>query len=252
MARMSDGGGAPTPKINIKKVVSNVAKKATQSANQTQRSNRQTVNRVRNVANAATQSARRTQRSNSYNSNRGSNRGNGYNSRSTSGGYTAPPRPSTGATSSGMVTSTSPPPPVTPKRLTDDQILAQDTTWLGQKASYKKALDDFMAQNTAERNKYTGQYDATKTGYDTQKGQDWQALQDDYASRGLSTSGLFADATSKFNNDWATKYADLDRAKTAYYGDLDSALSNFKGDQAEAQKLAQQQAVQRYLDKLKG
>lgn len=244
MARVQDGGGGSfgsgfaSGVGNIAKSVGSVAKKSTSKKKKSSFSG--ASKGVSNISKGVKSAAKSA--------------GKGYSSRN-SGGYASgsytKPRPATGSTRSGVVTTTSPPPPVPPKRLSDNEILAGDTVYQGQNASYQKALKDYAAQYAAEQAKYTGEYDATKKQYGLDQKQGQEDLLNDYASRGLAQSGVYADALGDFTNDWNTKYADLDRAKNAYFGDLSTAQQNFNTDQAEQLKNAKQQAIQRYLDSLK-
>jgi hypothetical protein len=70
-------------------------------------------------------------------------------------------------------------------------------------------------------------------------------IQDDYASRGLLTSGLYADAMSDTNSDFAKRQAELDQARAQYLSGLSSDLTNFKSEQEIAMEKAKQEAAAR-------
>lgn len=246
MARAVDGGSGNS--TSLKNLVKKVASTGSTAA-RNQNTKNVAKSTARNVMRTGTAAANRVSRSSSRKGFSNSNAASRSNSRTVSGSYS---RPATGSTRSGTIASTSPPPVVAPSRLTDAEILSGDTTYQGQNASYQKALQDYAAQYAAEKAKYMGEYDATKKQYGIDQAQGEQDLMNDFASRGLANSGLYADAFSDFTNNWNTKYADLDRARTAYMGDLDTAQQNFNTDQSEQLKSAQQQAIQRYLDKLRG
>lgn len=118
----------------------------------------------------------------------------------------APARPAVGSTSRGTVAPSVPAPRPQPMSL--EQWLASDTSFQSQKNAYDKALKDYAAQDLAERQKYENEYGASMKKFNTEKGDAQTALTDDYSSRGLITSGLYADALGDFQNTYAQKQAD--------------------------------------------
>lgn len=152
-------------------------------------------------------------------------------------------RPAVGSTSKGTVAPSVPAPTKPPMSL--DQWLAQDTVFQSSKNSYAKALQDYMAQDAAERAKYNNEYGASVQKLQQDKTINQQALNDDYASRGLLTSGLYANALNEFQNKYATQQADMERAKQAYLGDLTTDQNNFKTQQQLQIQQAQDAAAAR-------
>lgn len=152
-------------------------------------------------------------------------------------------RPAVGSTSKGTIAPSVPAPTKSPMTL--DQWLAGDTAFQGQKTAYQKALADYAAQDAAERGKYENEYTASlgKLGVEKEQGQ--QALNDDYASRGLMQSGLYADALNDYQNNFATRQADLERARQAYLADLTTDKSNYTTQQQLELQKAQQAAAAR-------
>ena len=154
-------------------------------------------------------------------------------------------RPSAGSTGSGMVTPVAPAPK--PPQLTPEQWLSKDTTYKGQQNSDQKALQDYLANYNSELQKYGNEYQAgvDKVGVERTTGA--TNLQDDYASRGLLNSGVYGDALQKFNTDYDTRLADMERAKKAYEGDLLADKNTWTGTQTELLNQAKQEALQRRL-----
>lgn len=170
-------------------------------------------------------------RSQSSNQNYGSGR-SGYN----------PPR-NTGANSSGVIA------PVAPKPVpkTPEQWLAGDTTYTSQQNSYQKALKDYLANYNSELQKYGNEYKAAtdKVGLERQEG--LTNMADDFAGRGLLNSGVYGESLQKYNTDMDTRLADMQRAKSAYEGDLLADKNTWQGTQAELLQRAKQEALQRRL-----
>lgn len=157
-------------------------------------------------------------------------------------------RPASGATPGGAIAPTVPA-PVIPKF--NDAYLAGDTAYSAQKAAYDKALADYVARSTGEATNYNTEYNA-KLGT-MQKAQDQGALdlKDDYASRGLLSSGVYADALNDFNNSYTTQRDELARAKQQYETDLANSKTDFTTEQQTLLAKARQDALNRYNDKYK-
>lgn len=197
----------------------------------------------RSVSSVGRSTARRSRRSSSGSS--GSSRRSSYRSSSPQPTYRRQSfaRPAVGSTSKGTVAPSVPAPTKPPMTL--DQWLASDTAFQSQKTAYDKALKDYAAQDAAERAKYGQEYTASLGKLNTEKGEGQQALNDDYASRGLMSSGLYADALNDFQNNFATRQADLERARQAYLADLTTDKTNFSTQQQLELKKAQDAAAAR-------
>lgn len=247
MARMDDGGGGGS--ASVANLFKSVAKAGSGAARQQQRKNRTTRRAVQNVARAGFGAARRASRSSSRSS-RSSSGNNGYSrsSRGGNSGYTQPrvSRPQSGANASGAIAPTVPA-PVIPKF--DQNYLSGDTAYSSQKSAYQKALADFAAQQGADRTNYGNEYNASVTQMQKDQSQGALDLKDDYAARGLLTSGVYSDALNDFNADYTNKFNELARAKAAYEGDLTNANTNFKTQQQLLLDKAKQDALNRYNDK---
>lgn len=149
-----------------------------------------------------------------------------------------------GSNSRGFISRVATPaPPPPPPSLA--QFLGKDSTYNSQISQLKRALAQYLAQQGAAKTQYNTGY-ATNT--DTLKTTLRDALasqQDDFASRGLLTSGLFADAMSKTNTDFAKQQSALDQARAQYLAGLSSDLTNFKSEQEIAMEKAKQEAAAR-------
>lgn len=155
-----------------------------------------------------------------------------------SGNYTRPSPP--------PVANTGPIQPISPPRPPDiNAYLGHDTTYQGQVRNYNKTLADFLANETQQRNRITGDYGSAKHAMDTQKTMDLGNIQQDYASRGLLNSGLFAQANSDYNTDWLAKLAELTKGRDRSLADLLSQETNFRKEQQLALQAAREAAIQR-------
>jgi len=137
---------------------------------------------------------------------------------------------------------TQPPAPAPPSV---DEWLAGDSTFQGQNNALSKAWADYQNNAKLQTDQYTGQYNTNKDQLGKQKTQDFGALQDDYASRGLMTSGLWAKANTDFENDYSTKFGNLDTAKADFLSNLLAAQQGFQSDQQVQTDKARQDAINR-------
>ena len=199
---------------------------------------------------AVTKKRTRTSSSSGGTNVRSRNTGNSNASRSRQPTVNRPTvsRPAVGSTSKGTVAPSVPAPAKPPMTL--DQWLATDTAYQSQKKEYDQALRDYTTNDTAERAKYENEYKANLAKMETEKQTAQTALNDDYASRGMLSSGLYADALNDFQNNYATKQADAQRARTAYLNDLTTDQTNFKTQQQLELQRAQDAAAARRKEQL--
>jgi hypothetical protein len=154
----------------------------------------------------------------------------------------APPRGGgggVGSNSTGQISSRAPLPSIA-------AFLGSDSTYQAQQAQYRKALSDFMAQQNTQKTQYLNQYgmDAKSLGQSRQ--QAISGLTDDYASRGiLEGSGLYGKAYSDLSNDYDSRQAQLDSARSSFLQQLNDALTNLKGQQQTGLTQAKQDAIAR-------
>lgn len=152
-----------------------------------------------------------------------------------------------GSNSYGHISSFSappaPPPPPAPPSL--EAFSAKDSTYQNQLSALKKALTDYMAQQGQSKTQYLTGYtsDADTLGQNRTEGLD--NLENDYASRGLLQSGLYADSLSDLNTDFDKRQAALDQARAAFLAQQGSDLTNFKSEQQLTQQKALQEAAAR-------
>lgn len=137
------------------------------------------------------------------------------------------------------------PPPAPPAPPNLEAFSAKDSTYQNQLSALKKALADYMAQQGQGKNQYLTSYasDAKSLGENRTQGLD--DLGNDFASRGLLQSGLYADSLSDLNSDFDKRQAALDQARAAFLAQQGSDLTNFKSEQQLTQQKALQEAAAR-------
>jgi hypothetical protein len=150
---------------------------------------------------------------------------------------------SVGGSPTGAIAPVVQPPAPAPPSI--DEWLANDATFKTQNDQLAKAWADYQNNRKLQEDQYSGQYNTNVQELGKQKDQDWHSLEDDYASRGLMASGLFSKATTDFNNDYATKQSNLDKAKADFLANLMAAQQGFQSDQQVTTEKARQDAINR-------
>lgn len=153
------------------------------------------------------------------------------------------PRPAVGNTKTGGVAPSVPAPP--PMSIDEWLAKGNDTTYNDQRSAYEKALADYAAQYKGEQDKYGNEYNASLAKMQQDNTLGAKDLENDYASRGLLTSGVYANALNEYQNSYQTKLSDLSRARDAYLADLTNDKTNFESEQALALARAKQDAANR-------
>lgn len=161
-----------------------------------------------------------------------------------SGSYQRPSAPPSGA--AGPIPQIAPPAPAAPSI---NQYLGMDTGYQQQVRQFQNALANYLASEKQQRGKINEDYGSATQALNTQKGLDLQNIQDDYGSRGLLTSGLFADANSKYNTDFLQKLAELTKNQRRGLSDLSSGEADFRKQQSLETQRAREQAIARRASK---
>ena len=157
------------------------------------------------------------------------------------------PRQSTpvGSSRSGAIMPSAPAPAPPPGPPDINSFLAGDATYKSQQDALAKALADYKNQGKLQTDQYTGTYDQNMRQLKLDQTDAETNINDDYASRGLLNSGVFAKAFSDLQNQYADKQKSLDTDKANFLANLASATSNFESDQQLQLEKARQDAINR-------
>ena len=147
-----------------------------------------------------------------------------------------------GSNSSGQISAAPPPPPPPP---TLEAFLGSDATYLQQKAAFDKAKSDYLSQQGQSRTQYETNFLSDKDTLTKNRTQSLGDLENDYASRGLLQSGLYADSMANMNTDYDKRTSALEQAKAAFLAGLANDLTNFTSEQGLMLTKAQQEAAAR-------
>lgn len=149
-----------------------------------------------------------------------------------------------GSNRTGSISNYAPPPPP-PAPPTLEAFSAKDSTYQSQLAALKKALADYQAQQGQAKTQYLTSYAGDRKTLGENRTQGLDDLGNDFASRGLLQSGLYADSLSDLNSDFDKRQSALDQARAAFLASQGSDFTNFTSEQQLAQQKALQEAAAR-------
>lgn len=130
------------------------------------------------------------------------------------------------------------------------KYLSADADYMDQKALLKKARDDYIAQQNQAKTGYETKYAMDLNSYNQNRKATVSDEENDYASRGMMQSGLYADKMHKTADDWDQRKGALELARAQYIGGLNSDLVNFSEQQNITDIQAQQNAAARRAARL--
>lgn len=135
--------------------------------------------------------------------------------------------------------------------------VGSDATYQQQKAELMKGLADYQAQMRLGNSQYDTNYNDSLRhlgwngqGFDrgNMQGLYGQALSDnqnDFGARGVMNSGLFANADSQLNNQFADRKTSADTARQQFLDTQGQGLTNYQGQNQLALLAAQKEAAAR-------
>lgn len=109
------------------------------------------------------------------------------------------------------------------------EFLGGDTTYQNQLNELRAALESFRTDNLQQRGDTREDFRSALGRYRSERQDALEALEADFASRGLLNSGLYADAVADYNRKFAENVGDLRTDRSRVLGDLRGAL----GDQRD-------------------
>lgn len=126
-----------------------------------------------------------------------------------------------------------------------DQFLAGDSTYQGQYSSLQKALDDQKNQYNSQTGIVNQDFATALQKLQDQRTQDLQAMQNDYAARGLLNSGLYTDALGQYDTKYQQQYGELGTDQQRSLADLLSSLNAYSSENTATLSAAKQDAIRR-------
>jgi hypothetical protein len=141
--------------------------------------------------------------------------------------------------------SSKPPKTVKPKTPSINDYLGTDSIYQNVLRGSKQTLADYLSELGRRKGEATTQFNDTTSGMERDRTQQLEDLKNEYASRGLINSGLYADEQGKFQQNYMTQIDALRKQQTALLADLVTQQTNFQREQQLANERAKQEALQR-------
>lgn len=135
--------------------------------------------------------------------------------------------------------------PVAPRPPSLSAFLSTDSAFMQQKSALEKAKQDYLAQQGTQKTQYLTGYTGDLDTIGRNRTEALGNLENDFASRGLLQSGLYADELGNTNSDFDKRTSALEQAKAAFLAGLASDQTNFLAEQGLTLNRAQQEAAAR-------
>lgn len=190
---------------------------------------------------AAPQRSRPKPRARSSGSGSGSRASRPQSRSSGSNNYYAPPS-SPPSYSAGPVPSVTPP---APKPQSIKEWLAGDDVYQQALRGSKRSLTDFLSELTRRRGEANTMFGQTTEQMEIDRERQLEALRNEFASRGLIHSGVYANEQSEFQEDFLRQMEQLEQAQGSLMNDLLSQETNYKREHQLALEAARQEALAR-------
>lgn len=131
-----------------------------------------------------------------------------------------------------------------------DKWLAGDTDYQQQVAEFNQQQQAYQQQYDDSVNQQNQNYNATKTGMNTQATTDRQNQQYDFAGRGVLQSGVYAQALDQYNTTFNQNMNNLTQGNTQALGSDQDQLNNFLRELTLQKNAAKQDAIRRRAETL--
>lgn len=156
---------------------------------------------------------------------------------------TPPPSPPPSRPSrSGRVERTEPPKPKPPGI---KQFLSADEIYQQALRGGKRTLRDFISDLGRRRGEAKVQFGQTEEALEEDRVRQLERMRDEFASRGLIHSGLFAEEQGRFQEDFQRQMQQLEQQQSSLLADFLSQEQDFRRQQELAQETARAEALAR-------
>lgn len=155
----------------------------------------------------------------------------------------APPSYNPGPVQS--VSSPSPKPKPRPKPPSLKQYLSSDEVYQQALRGGNRSLQDFLSELNRRRGESKTSFNQTKEQMEVDRTRQLDQMRDEFASRGLIHSGLYAKEQGTFQEQFQTQMTQAQQAFTSLLADLKGQGTGAKREQELAKELARQEAIAR-------
>lgn len=136
-----------------------------------------------------------------------------------------------------------------PKPPSVKSYLAGDVTYQDLVRNQQRTLADFMADLNRQRGEAKTSFGDVTRSMESERERSLKAMMDEYAARGLLSSGLYGEAQGNYQKDWAAQMSQLQQGQSSLLADLLSQQTNFQREQQLAAEAARQDAIRRRAQK---
>lgn len=126
-----------------------------------------------------------------------------------------------------------------------NRYLAGDSVYQQQLAALRRALGDYVAQNGQQANQYNTNFAASLNEAKLAERQGLSDQANDFASRGLYHSGIFANELGRLAGQYQRGQASMQRGRTDYLANLKTDLLNYRAENDLSVQKAKQDAIAR-------
>lgn len=158
---------------------------------------------------------------------------------------------STTSTAPELPADYTPPPPFLPEMSEmseEDKInayLRGDTTYIGQEAGLRNAMDNFNTNYDTQGQEYDIEYNMNKDNLDKALVEANTGLTDDYASRGMMNSGLYGKAWGDQQDEFKGRQTSMNNARNMFLSDQLAEKNEFDQESLLSGQKARQDAINR-------
>lgn len=123
--------------------------------------------------------------------------------------------------------------------------LANDTQYQATTNALNKALADYRTRMNQQLGQYDTEYNQNVSTLGTSRQAALTDTENDYASRGVLRSGVYANTTSNLMSDYNARQNRLDTGRANFRADMNAARQDFSSEQSLALQNARQNAINR-------
>lgn len=148
--------------------------------------------------------------------------------------------------STGQYGATPPVPAGGPGNMNDiNSYLGGESDYQTQLKQLAKALGDFQADAGRRKGTLESEYGLSKKALGDQRLQDLEGIEEDYASRGMLKSGVYAGAVGDYETEYGQRLGDLDRRQQQALQLLGQEQSQYEQQNFLEQQAAREAAIRR-------
>jgi len=129
--------------------------------------------------------------------------------------------------------------------MSEGDWLSGDGEYQNQMNEFGATLTDFLARLTRQKDEFTQDYDVASKGLERNAAQGLQGVGEDFTSRGLANSGLFANARKEAETGFQNQRDGMNTAKSRAFSDFDTQKRDKEASTEQARGNAKRSSLSR-------